>query len=235
MGIAKKMARALSASALLLCSVTLAAYSQEQAATSAPEVIKESFDGSDPSLMLGGQIDLLSESAPWIVYVADGKLVMANRQNPQSLHYNDIGWVKFPESNILESTENLVISATVVPNNTGTGGAGILVGSGKNGVYVMFAVDQQGRFHILKKDGRKLRALHSALHPAVLIGQPNQLSFDYKGAHVAFNANGTELIQIPYAGPRANARQKSGQPGIGLAAFGIGEFFFESVEISNAN
>ncbi len=210
--------------------------SQEQTATaSSQNVIKESFDGEDPSLMLGGQIDLRSNSASWQIYVADGKLLMENRKDPQSLQYNDIAWVRFPESEVITSTENLVISAIVEANNIGNGGVGILVGSGKAGTYLVFSVDGQGSFHILKKDGRKLRSMHSAKHAAIAVGAPNQLTFEVRGAHVVFFANGTEIIQVPYMKRMASTLQSKGQAGIGLAAFGIGKFVFESVEITKAN
>jgi len=224
------------AAVILLSGASTTVMSQEQTeATSSQHIIKESFDGDDPSFMLGGQIDLRGNSAPWHIYVADGKLLMENRKDPQSLHYNDIAWVKFPESEVLASTENLVISANVEAKNTGNGGAGILVGSGKAGTYLMFSVDGQGSFHVLKKDGRKLRPVHSAKHPAIVVGAPNQLTFEVRGTHVVFFANGTEIIQIPYMKRMANSLQSKGQAGIGLAAFGIGKFVFESVEIAKAN
>ena len=228
--------KAIPVAAILLSSASSAATSQEQTeVASSQRVVKESFDGGDLSLMLGGQISLQGENTPWLVYVTGGKLVMENRQKPQSLHYNDIGWVKYPKSDVLTSTENSVISVTVEGKSVGNGGAGFLVGSGKLGVYVMFSVDEKGRYHILKKDGRKLRSLHRATHPAIVVGAPNQLTFEMRGAHVVFFANGTEIIQIPFSNRAANSRRFDGQTGIGLAAFGIGTFTFDNVEITQGN
>jgi len=222
--------------ALLSASAASVAMAQEQAvATGSQNVLTESFDGDDQSLMLGGQIDLLGDSTPWLIYVADGHLVMENRQNPKSLHYNDIAWVKYPNAEILTSTENSVISAVVGAQNVGNGGAGILVGSGKAGNYLMFSVDGQGRYHILKKEGRKLRAVHSAKHAAIAVGGPNELTFLWRGANIVLVANGAEITQIPYPRPITSSRRLSGQAGIGLAAFGIGTFTFDSVEIVQAD
>ena len=216
--------------------ISSAALSQEQAqATGNPRVITESFDGDDSSLLLGGQIDLGSDSAPWLIYLADGKLVMENRTNPQSLHYDDISWVRFPGSEVLVPTDNLVISAVVDGKSEGRGGAGILVGSGTAGAYLMFSVDGQGRYHLFQKNGRKLRAVHSAKHPAINIGTPNRVSFQARGAHVAFLVNETEVLQFPYSAKMTNSRQMNGKSGIGLSAFGIGSFYFDDIEITPAN
>lgn len=213
-----------------------AALSQEQVPEpDAPVVITESFDGEDKTLMLGGQIFFNLTKSQWVVYLADGDLVMENRENPQSLHYNDISWVKFSDAESVESTEELMISAVVESRNDGRGGAGILVGSGKSGKYLAFTVDGQGRFHVLQKDGRQLRSVHSAKHDAVLVDGSNELSFKMRGANILFYVNGTKVIQVPFSKRGANSRNQSGGTGIGLAAFGTGAFHFEEVEISRPN
>ncbi|WP_282169953.1 hypothetical protein [Ruegeria atlantica] len=201
----------------------------------APATINESFDGEDQSLMLGGQIFLNPTKSQWVIYVSDGDLVLENRKNPQSLHYNDIAWAKFPDAESVEATQNLLISAVVESQNDAHGGAGILVGSGKSGLYLAFTVDGQGRFHVLKKDGRQLRTVHSAKHEAIKTDGPNQLSFQVRGAHVLFFANGTKVIQVPFSKRAASSRNSDGGTGIGLAAFGTGTFRFEEVEISRPN
>ena len=224
------------ATAILSTGISTVALSQEQAVeTRAPDVIKETFDGEDRSLMLGGQIFFNPTKSQWIIYVANGDLVMENRENPQSLHYNDIAWVKFPDTESVEPTEDLLISAVVQSENFAQGGAGILVGSGKAGAYLALAVDGQGRFHVLRKDGRQLRAVHSAKHDAIEIGRPNKLDFQVRGPHVLFFVNGTKVIQIPYSKRGTNSRRPNGGTGIGLAAFGTGTFRFEEVEISRPN
>lgn len=216
--------------------ISSAAMSQEQAgAIGGRTVVAEDFASGDPSLMLGGQIDLDGETPPWFVHVADGKVVMENRLDPRSLHFNDIAWVKYPDSEVLASTEDAVISATVEAKNTGSGGVGILVGSGKAGAYLMFSVDGQGQYHILRKDGRNLRPLRSAKHTAIRAGAANQLTFELRGANVVFFANGVEIIKIPYENRAANVARGGGQGGVGLAAFGIGTFSFDRVEIARAN
>jgi hypothetical protein len=185
--------------------------------------------------MLGGQIFFNPTKSQWVIYVSDGGLVMENRKNPQSLHYNDIAWVKFPDADSVEPTEDLLISALVESRNDAKGGAGILVGSGKLGRYLALAVDGQGRFHVLQKDGRQLRAVHSAEHEAIKTDGPNLLSFQVRGPHVFFYANGAKLIQVPFSKRSTNSRNSNGGTGIGLAAFGTGTFRFEEVEISRPN
>ena len=159
--------------------------------------ILDAFDDEHPSLVLGGQIDFQTGKSSWLVYLFGGKLVMENRLNPQSLHYNDITWVLFPGSEMLESAEDLQISALVEGANSGPCGVGILVGSGKAGIRKMFAVDGQGLFQILKRDGRKLTPVHRARHEAVLAGALNEVAFEVRGANVAFLVNGAEIIEIP--------------------------------------
>ena len=232
----RNLVKVLSTAAIFLSCTLSVANSQDQTdTTNGRSVVTESFGGSDPALILGGQISFVQDSAPWLVYLSNGNLVMENRQNPKSLQYNDIAWVKFPESGVLTSTENLIISAIVESENVGNGGAGILIGSGKAGAYLAFAVDGQGRYHVLKKESRKLRTLHSAKHTAIVVGAPNRLTFEVRGAHIAFLANGTEVIQVPYVRRLGSSGQSGGRSGIGIAAFGTGKFLFDSVAISRAD
>ena len=237
MAIMREFVKVISTAAILFSNASFSAMSQEQTRESGSQhVVQELFDGDDSSLMLGGRIDLSGDKkSPWLSYVADGELVIENRLEPQSIHYNDIAWVKYPESGILESTENSVISVIVEVKNTGRGGAGFLVGSGKAGAYLMFSVDGQGRYHVIRKEGRNARTVHSAKHAAILVGAPNQLTFEMRGANVVFIANGVEIIQIPDSNRKNNSRRLNGQTGIGLAVFGIGTFAYDSVEISQAN
>jgi len=227
------VAKAISVGVLLSVALTSAALTQEQVPEpDGQNVIRETFDGDDQSLMLGGQVDFLGVKPPWAVYVADGHLVMENRQEPRSLQFNDIAWVKFPGEDSIEATEDLVISAVVNSDISGNGGVGILVGSGKAGVYTAFTVDEQGRFRIFKKEGRQLRVVHSDTHEAIVIGGPNELSFKVRGPHVLFYANGTKVVQVPFSKRTSSGRQSGENAGIGLVAFGTGTFRFDEVEIS---
>lgn len=221
----------------VLTALCTASLSLAQEATEATEtnVVIENFEGDDRTLMLGGQIDFNVDKSPWLVYLADGKLILENRTAPQSLHYNDIAWIKYPGSSALMSTENSVISVVVESQSTGRGGAGILFGSGKRGAYLMFSVDEEGRYHLFRKERRETRLVHSAVHPAILVGAPNELAFKVSGANIVFFANGTEVIQVPNTITGAYIRQVNGQSGVGLAAFGTGTFSFDSVEITQAN
>lgn len=233
MNSATTFARATLVAAFVLGSLPSSAASQDQTAVQASRpVVEETFDSDDSDLVLGGQLDLTAQTPPWFVHVSDGKLVMENRLEPQSLHYNDISWVTYPETDLLASTENAVISATVEAKNSGKGGAGILLGSGKAGSYLMFSVDGQGQYHVLRKDGRSLRPMRSAKHVAIHIGAPNELSFELRGANVVFLANGTEVIRIPYEPQPGSMGRGNDQSGVGLAAFGIGKFSFDNVEIA---
>jgi len=195
----------------------------------APRVYTETFDGDDMSLMLGGHINFPEKDSEWLVYVTGGKLVLENKSNPRVLHYNDITWVKYPDPDTLETTENAVISVVVDGQNEGMGGVGLIVGSGKGGHYVMFSVDGEGRYHIFRKDGRKARPVHSAKHPAVRISGPNQLTFKKHGKKIAFIANGTEIIRVLAA---KRGLPKGEGAGVGLAAFGLGKYTIDSVVIT---
>ncbi|WP_424832579.1 hypothetical protein [Ruegeria sp.] len=236
MSFIKRCSTAAFASLTLSICAPLSVLAQEQSAEGGQtEIIIETFEGEDQSLMLGGQIFFNPSKSDWVIYVSDGDLVMENRKSPQSLHFNDVAWVKFPETDSIESTENMVISAVVESGNEAQGGAGVLVGSGKSGKYLALAVDGQGRFHVLKKDGRQLRAVHSAKHDVINVGEANEVSFQVRGAHVLFFVNGVKVIQVPYSKRSTNSRNDGGGTGIGLAAFGLGIFRFDQVEITRAN
>lgn len=196
---------------------------------------QEQFDGDDTSIMLGGQINFSDPKSKWLVYVGSGKLVMENRLDPSSLHYDDIEWIRYPGSEFLSSTGKSEISVTVEAKNEGRGGAGIIVGSGGSRNYWMFGVDSEGRYHILNKGSRRLNFIHSAKHNAILIGKPNRLSFGKRGDNIAFFANGIELIKIPNGDQKLNSRRQINQSGIGLAAFGLGSFTFDDIEIAQSN
>ncbi|MBC7142486.1 MAG: hypothetical protein H5U18_10080, partial [Rhodobacteraceae bacterium] len=77
--------------------------------------------------------------------------------------------------------------------------------------------------------------LSRAKHTAIRAGAANQLTFELRGANVVFFANGVEIVKIPYENRAANVARGGGQGGVGLAAFGIGTFSFDRVEIARAN
>jgi hypothetical protein len=220
-------ARQVLALAIAVASLSSVAVAQDKT-VSRPRIYAESFDTGDPTVMLGGQIGFGTEVPPWGMHIADGKLVLENRVTGPSIHYSDIAWVKYPDSDVLQTTEGSVISAVVEAKNVGSGGVGILVGSGKAGVYIAFLVDAQGQYHVIGKDGREVRRLHSGKDSAILAGAPNNLAFQRRNDNVVFLSNGVEIIKIPYIAPP----EGSGQGGVGIAAFGIGAFSFDSVEIA---
>lgn len=216
--------------AVILVGLSSIAIAQEQ--TVAPEdtaIFGESFDGGDPSVMLGGQLDIGMEKAPWVYFVADGALVMENRTEPQSIHYNDISWAKYPDSASLESTEGSIISATVEAQNEGRGGVGILIGSGEAGDYLAFLVDGQGQYHVVRKNGSSVKALNSGRSAAVLVEGSNTLTFEVRGENILFFANSDKVIEIPYTVPG------DGRGGVGIAAYGLGQFRVDEIAISRSN
>ena len=198
--------------------------------------IIERFDSGDLTTVLGGQLRQGQNASAWYVHLSNGKLMMENRKEPHSLHYQDISWVKYPNSSVVGTTRGAVISAVVegTPATPG-GGAGILNGSGKVGTYLAFVVDNAGFYHLFKKDGRALRLVISEPNAAIRIGQPNELSFETRGAIIAFLANGQDVIQIESPNRMPGNRRLDGRTGVGLAAFGIGKYSFDDVAISKAN
>jgi hypothetical protein len=218
-------------SAIFFGGLASVAASQEQSATAGnPGVVSETFDGGDTSVMLGGQLDIGTEKAPWVYFLSDGALVMENRSEPLSIHYNDIFWAKYPDSDTLESTEGAIISATVEADNEGPGGIGILIGSGEAGAYLAFLVDGQGQYHVFQKEGTVVKKLNSGRSAAIKVEGPNSLTFEVRGENVLFRANSDKVIEVPYSTMPGN-----GQGGLGLAAYGIGQFRVEDVAISRGN
>lgn len=228
----KALIKTLSVSALLLGASS--AIAQEQSNNVKP-IVTENFEGDDPTLMLGGQINFSVDKSNWLVYAAEGKLFMQNRLEPQSVHFDDISWVHYPDTPTLSTTDDAVISVKIEAKNEGRGGAGILVGSGTNGAYLMFSIDNAGRYHIFQKQGRTANTVHSAAHEAIKIGAANDVAFAPRGANIVFFVNGIEVMQVPNTVQRQNGRQSTGLTGIGLAAFGVGTYSFDDVEITQAN
>lgn len=218
--------------ACLIALVGLVAFSLPSSSeTAAPKsevpqkrVYSENFDGADRSLMLGGQLDFTNAKSKWLLTVSDGKMVLENRFNPMSLQYQDIKWVRYEGEGTVSTTEDARISVTVEAANQGRGGAGVLVGSGKLGNYLVFAVGKEGHFHVLQKERGKARFVYSGQSELVNVQGANRVTFAHRDGKVAFFANGKELIAMPYK-PRTPL-------GVGLAAFGIGSFTFDDVEIS---
>lgn len=188
-----------------------------------PSVYFENFNGDDRSTMLGGQIDF-SFNSKWIVTTGDGKFIMENRADPNVLHWDDIKWVRYEGEEVLSSTRRARISVSVEAMNEGRGGVGILVGSGEHGGYLVFGVDKDGRYHVMERNGRKATRAFSGVDKAIRAGQSNRLSFEWRDDQVVFLANGTEVIQLPY--------DKRVEAGVGLAAFGLGIYTFDDVEIT---
>jgi hypothetical protein len=226
------LARNTVAFALLLGSFGFAAIAQETGGTTAdPSRFVETFDSGDPEAMLGGQLDLMaSEANDWDQYVTDGKFVVENRTIAQSVYYNDVSWVKFPDSGALEPTESAVISAIVEARNKGSGGVGIYFGSGEAGSYLAFLVDAEGQYHVLRKQNGKVKRLHSGQSDAILSGKPNEIALAWRGASLVFFANDVEIISVPHSYTPGR-----GDGGLGLAAFGIGTYLYDRVEFSRVN
>jgi hypothetical protein len=218
-------------STFLIAGSGTASLAQEQAETSpAASIFLETFDNGDPSAMLGGQIDLENPVESWVQHVTDGKLVLENRTSANSVYYNDIGYVKYPDSPALEPTENSVMTAMVEARNIGAGGVGIYFGNGEAGEYLAFVIDAQGQYHVLKKHRGKVERMHSGKAEAILVEKPNEVALAWRGASLALFANGTEVITVPY-----ERTPGSGQGGLGLLTFGIGSYFYDSVTFSRSN
>ena len=208
------------------------AKSEEQRETVQKSVsYKENFSGNDISIILGGQIELKDAKTKWLTYLSDQKLVMKNEHEANSLHYDDIQWVKYPGTNVLSSSDGATLAVTVEANNEGRGAAGVIVGSGQKGTYWMFGVDGQGRFHVVQKAGRKTYHAHSDKHEVILKGQPNRISYKFEKINVLFFVNETEMIKVPLGRLKPKGYRNIKLPGIGLAAFGIGSYTFDDVEI----
>lgn len=225
----------LSFSALLLFAG--ASTSQTPQTNDAPTAaaVTETFDGEDDTLVLGGQIGFDNQKSKWLVYIADSALVFENKEDPHNLHFDDIRWVRYPDDRVLSTTTEALISVTVTSQNEGQGGAGILVGSGENNLYHSFMIDNQGRYHVVTKEGRNANRTYSASHPSIRADGPNKVSFKRSYNNIAFYVNDSEVVQVPRFVNRNNSRNFLGASGVGLAAFGLGKFTFDDVEISKPN
>lgn len=217
---------------LLFGSLWTAAEAQETGgATPDPSVFVETFDSGDPDAMLGGQLDLTTNEADdWDIFVSDGKFVVENRSVAQSVYYNDVSWVKYPDSGALEPTEGSVISAIVESRNKGSGGGGIYFGNGVAGSYLAFLVDAEGQYHVIRKQNGRVERLNSGKSDAILAGKPNEVALAWRGKSLVFFANDVEVISVPHT-----FTSERGEGGLGLAAFGIGTYLYDRVEFSRAN
>lgn len=186
----------------------------------------ENFNSDDKILMMGGQLNFNfphRRKTNWYTNVIAGKLVFENRENAGNLHYDEISWVRYEGEDKLTPTKNAQISVSVEPINQSHGAAGILLGSGKKGYYLMFGVDKEGRYHIIEKKGNISTPLYSGRDDAIRMGQANRLHHENKDDLIVFFANGVELVSVPF--------NKRRDREISLAAFGLGTFSFDDVEI----
>lgn len=206
---------------------------QEEEIKTKKEVIsyKEDFSGKDELLILGGQVGLQDSDSKWRVLLSDEKLIMDNEYDSKSLHYDDISWVKYPDSKTIASTKGALIAVTVKAQSYGLSAAGFLVGSGHRGQYWMFGVDGQGRFHVMQKTRGKLAHVHSGKHKAINVDKSNRVSFKYDNENIVFFVNEVEMMRVSLRKLNIKSFRKEKMPGIGLAAFGKGHFSFDDVEI----
>jgi hypothetical protein len=225
-----------SLSLLLLSSMSVSTISQQlDGSDTQKRIVVESFEGNDPDIMLGGQINFRDPKSKWVKYVSDGKLVFENRLDPQNLVRDAIQWVRYPDSKAISTTENAVMSVVVDAKNIGRGGAGIVINVQDRGAYWVFAVDDKGRYHIFGKGRRDAETVHSAKHEAIKVGQANQISFKLRGANIVYYVNGSEVVQVPLANAQQNSRSTSGTKSVGLVAFGLGKYAFDDIQISHTN
>lgn len=192
----------------------------------------ETFDDAAAMQFLGGQIDLRQVQPPWAISVADGRLSFRNSANPDSLRYQDISWVKYPGSDVVASTAGARITAIVQSENNGLGGAGILIGSGKNGSYFMFAIDDRGQYYLARRSGRDLRMVNIDYDTAILPGQPNEVSFHMSGDNIVFVVNGQPVVQVASSSQMPGSKRIGANAEVGIAAFGLGMYHFDSVTVT---
>ncbi|WFE88450.1 hypothetical protein K1718_20105 [Roseibium porphyridii] len=184
---------------------------------------KEDFNGDDPELMLGGQIEFDQTDRPWVKKVEKGRLVFVNDANPRATHYDIINWARFEGTNSLTRLYGRAMAVTVISNNSGKGGAGIAVLTSKRGDYWLFAVASKGKYHVLRKERGRLTLAYSGEHAALKKRGPNRISYRVLGNELVFRGNGIEITRVPFD------RLKSREIQLALAAFGRGTFEFDDV------
>ncbi len=74
-------------------------------------------------------------------------------------------------------------------------GGSILVGSGKTGVYTVFAVDGERRFQVFPVD--LAPADSNRPEAAIVFDGPNVPTSGLRGGSIAFSANGMQILGIP--------------------------------------
>ncbi|WP_298983259.1 hypothetical protein [uncultured Roseibium sp.] len=184
---------------------------------------KEDFNGDDPELMLGGQIEFDQTDRPWMKKVDGGKLVFVNDASPKAAHYDIINWARFEGTNSLTRLYGRAMAVTVISDNSGRGGAGIAVLTSRHGDYWLFAVASKGKYHVLRKERGKLTLAYSGAHAALKKRGPNRISYRVLGNELAFRGNGIEIARVPFD------RLKYREIQLALAAFGRGTFEFDNV------
>lgn len=189
-------------------------------------VFHEHFDGKDPSLMLGGQIEFNPNSTNWKVWVAGEQLTFSNKGDRNASYFDKIKWVRFDGMDTVSRAAGMRLALTVTSRNTGTGGGGMMIGSGRPDFYWYFLVGRNGTYHLLRRKRRGLEVAFSGEHPAIRKEAANRISYKLQGDEILFFANGREVTRVqvdPVAG---------GQHTLALAAFGKGRFLFDDVEIT---
>ena len=195
----------------------------------------ESFDGPLTSIMLNGAVTTGTNGA-WTTDVRDGALVLSNPEAASALRYVAVENVVYPGSTAPVSTNNAAIEATVRTKGEERAGAGVLAGlDPRTGNYVFFAVSGGGAYFASRKDQNRVKIIAAGTSAAIKPGAANKVSASTRGRTLVFSVNGTEVLQVPEAGPAEQAGRSyppQGQRLVGLAAFGRGTFWLEEARIA---
>lgn len=190
-------------------------------------VYVETFDGSDPAIMLNGVVDY-GIKAPWVARIANEALELSNTDADNALRYYTLPTVSYRGTGTVSRTDgaSIEVDVHVEAVDKARSGAGLVGGfDHRRKDYVLFAIGPAKQVYVVQRRNGKARMLATAEHDGIKEGG-NRLRISSVDDGLGFDINGVRVMTVEHA-------ELPGK-GIGIGAFGRGTFRFDTVRIEAA-
>jgi hypothetical protein len=210
---------------LLLGALWLAPLALPAAADDAarPEIM-ETFDASG----YGGfkSILKLGQDGAWTGEIRDGAFVLSNQGAPGAVRYFTVNGIEGADD---EALRQATLAVDVDGKYAGDrAAAGLIFGlAPEQKTYLMFVVTGTGKYALLARDLKGVKALASGENAAIHAGGVNRLEVKPGIGDVALLINDQRMLSF---------KVQNGQlgQGAGIVAFGEGEFRFDNFALTEA-
>jgi hypothetical protein len=192
----------------------------------AERIYIETFDGDDTAVMLNGVVDYGFKEG-WFARVEGQAFRLSNEEARNAVRHYSTPTVSYPGSGEIARTDGATIEVDVRVSAQGRSGAGLIAGfDSRRSDYLLFAVGPAKQVYVISRRTQgRAKMLIATTSDAVRQGETNRLRVAREGAGLVFEVNGTRIVKID--------REEIPGHGIGIGAFGQGDFSFDNVRISD--